>query len=302
MLGAIALVALTIGLFLPSLLVPSLVAGAVGGAGLYVLSSTLMVQALALMAGIAAPTAAVVLLVKRIRVLRDSVEDREMSSLHRLGGALLLFVRTTILSLAAVPFVVALLNHISYSLVLQQFRGVSALHLVPIGLVALYVFLYGSGNTVIGNARKILSMPLTVLWIAGVGVLAVVGYYYLSRTGNSGQVTGIEKEFRSLMENTFGVRPRIKEFMFGHPLFFAGIFIALRYRWGMVLLVVGTIAQLSMVDTFAHIHTPLLLSFIRVLLGLGIGLLLGFVAIAVWQVLERLWQRWGKKVLGDAGQ
>ncbi len=145
-------------------------------------------------------------------------------------------------------------------------------------------------------------MPLTVLWIAGVGVLAVVGYYYLSRTGNSGQVTGIEKEFRSLMENTFGVRPRIKEFMFGHPLFFAGIFIALRYRWGMVLLVVGTIAQLSMVDTFAHIHTPLLLSFIRVLLGLGIGLLLGFVAIAVWQVLERLWQRWGKKVLGDAGQ
>ncbi len=302
MLGAIALVALTIGLFLPSLLVPSLVAGAVGGAGLYVLSSTLMVQALALMAGIAAPTAAVVLLVKRIRVLRDSGEDREMSSLHRLGGALLLFVRTTILSLAAVPFVVALLNHISYSLVLQQFRGVSALHLVPIGLVALYVFLYGSGNTVIGNARKILSMPLTVLWIAGVGVLAVVGYYYLSRTGNSGQVTGIEKEFRSLMENTFGVRPRIKEFMFGHPLFFAGIFIALRYRWGMVLLVVGTIAQLSMVDTFAHIHTPLLLSFIRVLLGLGIGLLLGFVAIAVWQVLERLWQRWGKKVLGDAGQ
>ncbi|MFB9274581.1 DUF5693 family protein [Cohnella cellulosilytica] len=301
MLGAIALVALTIGLFLPSLRLLSLVVGAIGGAGLYVLSPTLMVQALALFAAIAAPTAAVVLLVKRIRTLRDSSGEPAMSPLHRLGGALLLFVRTTILSLAAVPLVVALLNHISYSLVLQQFRGVSILHLLPIALVALYVFLYGSGNTVVGNARKILSMPLTVLWIVGIGIIAAAGLYYLSRTGNSGQVTGIELKFRSLMENAFGVRPRTKEFLLGHPLFFAGIFVALRYRWGMVLLVLGTIAQLSMVDTFAHIHTPLLLSFIRVLLGLGLGLIIGLVAIGVWQVLERLWVRWGKRVLEDAG-
>jgi hypothetical protein len=301
MLGAIVLVALTIGLFLPSLMLPSLIAGAVGGAGLYVLSSTLMVQALALLAAIAAPTAAVVLLVKRIRVLRDGAGEQAMSPLHRLGGALLLFVRTTILSLAAVPLVVAMLNHISYSLVLQQFRGVSVLHLLPIALVALYVFLYGSGNTVVGNAKKILAMPLTVLWMAGVGVLAAVGYYYLSRTGNSGQVTGIELQFRSLMENTFGVRPRTKEFLLGHPLFIAGIFLALRYRWATVLLVAGTIAQLSMVDTFAHIHTPLLLSLIRVLLGLGLGLVIGLVAIAAWQVLERLWKRWGKRILEDAG-
>ncbi|MFC4599712.1 DUF5693 family protein [Cohnella hongkongensis] len=299
MLGAIALVALTIGLFLPSLTLPALAAGAVGGAGLYVLSSTLMVQALALLTAIAAPTAAVVLLVKRIRTLREGAGEQKMPPLHRLGGALLLFVRTSILSLAAVPFVVALLNHISYSLVLQQFRGVSVLHLLPIALVAIYVFLYGSGNTVVGNARKILSMPLTVLWIVGFGALAAVGYYYLSRTGNSGQVTDIERAFRSLMENTFGVRPRIKEFMLGHPLFFAGIFLALRYRWATVLLVAGTIAQLSMVDTFAHIHTPFLLSLVRGLLGIGLGLLLGLVAIGVWQVLERLWKRWGKRILED---
>lgn len=274
MLGAIALVALTFGLFIPSLLLPVIVVGGIGGAGLYVLSSTLMVQALALFAAIAAPTASVVLLIKRIRVLREGAGDQPITGWRRLGGAVLLLVRTTVLSLAAVPFVVALLNHISYSLVLQQFRGVSLLHMVPIGLVALYVFLYGSGDTVIGNARKILAMPLTVLWIAGVGILGAVGYYYLSRTGNAGQVTGIELQFRSLMENTFGVRPRIKEFMGGHPLFFAGIFLALRYRWAMVLLVAGTIGQLSMVDTFAHIHTPFLLSLIRVFLGLGIGVLI----------------------------
>ena len=301
MLGAISLVVLTIGLFLPSLVLPSWIAGAIGGAGLYVLSSTLMVQALALFTAIAAPTSAVVLLVKRIRALRDGAGDQPMSPLHRLGGALLLFVRTTILSLAAVPFVVALLNHISYSLVLQQFRGVNVLHLIPIALVTIYIFLYDSGNTVVGNARKILAMPLTVLWIVGVVVLAGVGYYYLSRTGNAGQVTGIEKQFRSIMENTFGVRPRFKEFLLGHPLFFAGIFLALRYRWAMVLLAAGTIGQLSMVGTFAHIHSPFLLSLIRGLLGLGLGLLIGLIGIGVWQLLERLWKRWGKRILEDAG-
>lgn len=291
-LGAFALCVLTLGLFLPSLIVPAIVMGSIGGAGLYVLNSTLLVQALALFTAIAAPTASVVLLIRRLRQLREDTETQPISGIRRLGGAVLLLVRTTILSLAAVPFMVALLNHITYTLVLQQFRGVSLLHIVPIGLVALYVFLYGSGNTVLGNAKKILSTPLTVLWIVGIGILGAAGMYYMTRTGNAGQVSGLEMQFRSILENTFGVRPRTKEFLLGHPLFFTGIFLALRYRWAMVLLIAGTIAQLSMVDTFAHIHTPLLLSLIRIFLGLGIGVLIGLVIIAAWQIAERLWSWW----------
>jgi hypothetical protein len=290
-LGAIALVALTFGLFVPSLLLPVIVAGSIGGAGLYVLNSTLMVQALALFAGIAAPTASVVLLIKRLRVLREAAGDQPIWGVRRLGGAVLLFVRTTLLTLAAIPFIVALLNHITYTLVLQQFRGVSLLHIVPIGLVALYVFLYGTGDSVLGNTKRILSMPLTVMWIVAIGIIGAAGMYYLTRTGNAGQVSGLELTFRSVLENTFGVRPRTKEFLLGHPLFFAGIFLALRYRWAMVLLIAGTIAQLSMVDTFAHIHTPLLLSIIRIFLGLGIGVLIGLVIIVAWQIGEMIWTR-----------
>jgi len=295
-LGAIALVALTIGLFIQSLLAIAFVLGTIGAAGLYVLNSNVMVQALALFVSIAAPTAAVVLLIKRVRELREGAENKPISASTRLGGTLLLFVRTTVLSFAAVPFVVAMLNHVTYSLVLQQFRGVSALHLVPIGLVAVYVFLYGSGNTVYGNAKRILEMPLTVVWIVALGALAAGGMYYLTRTGNAGQVSGLEMKFRSLLENAFGVRPRTKEFLLGHPLFFAGIFLALRYRWAMALVIAGTIAQLSMVDTFAHIHTPMMLSLIRVLLGLGLGLIIGLVGIAVWQIGEKIWAAWIKRM------
>ncbi|MFD0673690.1 DUF5693 family protein [Cohnella sp. GCM10027633] len=296
-LGAIALCAIMIGLFLPGVQVLAFIVGAIGSAALYVLSSSLMLQALSLFVGIAAPTTAVILLVKRLRELREGRDGGgQLSAARRLGGSLLLFARTTVLSLAAVPFIVAMLNDITYALVLEQYRGVSLLHLGPIALVALYVFLYGSGDTVIGNARRILAMPLTVLWIVAIGVLAVAGMYYLTRTGNEGQVSGLELQFRSLLENTFGVRPRTKEFMLGHPIFLVGIFLALRYRWAMALIIAGTIAQLSMVDTFAHIHTPLILSIIRVLLGLGLGAIIGLVGMAVWQVLEYAYKRWLKKL------
>ncbi|WEK53938.1 MAG: DUF5693 family protein [Candidatus Cohnella colombiensis] len=288
MLGAIALVALMIGLFIPVLTTISFVVGAVGAAGLYVLRPFIMEQALALFVGIAAPTVAVVFLVKKLNELRAS---SEMSVGKRLWGTALLFVRTTVLSLLAVPFIVALLNDITYNLVIQQFRGVSALHLIPIGLVAIYVLLYGSGQSPVGNAKRILAMPINVLWIVAIGIAGAAGYYYLSRTGNAGQVSGLELQFRSMLENLFGVRPRTKEFLLGHPLFIAGIFLALRYRWSMALIIAGTIAQLSMVDTFAHIHTPVILSGIRVLLGLGLGVIISIIVIVVWQLAEKLWRR-----------
>ncbi|TJY41922.1 hypothetical protein E5161_12030 [Cohnella pontilimi] len=287
MLGAIAMVATVAGMFLPSLISLVFVAGVVGGAGLYVLRPTLMVQALALFVAIAAPTAAVILLVRRLRATRGE----SLGVGRRLGSAVLLYIRTAILSMAAIPMVVAMLNHISYSYVLQQFRGVSLLHLGPIALVAAYVFLYGSGNTVTENARNILRMPLTVVWVVGFVVLAGAGYYYLTRTGNAGNVSSVELAFRSILENTFGVRPRTKEFLLGHPFMLLGIFLALRYRWATVLLVAGTIGQLSMVDTFAHIHTPLILSISRILLGLGLGLLIGFVLIAIYQAADKLRKR-----------
>jgi len=291
--GAAALVALTVGLFLPSLLVPVTALGAIGTAGVVALQSSLLDQALALFVAIAAPTASLVLVVRWLRAKRSRPGETAQSAASRLGKAVLLYAGTSVLSLAAVPFVAALLNDITYSLVLQQFRGVSLLHLAPIALVAVYVFLYGPGGSVKDNIRRILRMPITVLTVVAAVVIAGVGYYYLSRTGNSGQASGLELMFRSYLENTFGVRPRFKEFMLAHPIFLLGLFLALRYRWATVLMIVASIGQLSMVDTFAHIHTPLKLSAIRVLLGLGLGAAIGLIAICAWQIGEALWRRYG---------
>ncbi|PQP84561.1 hypothetical protein C0Q44_08395 [Paenibacillus sp. PCH8] len=289
--GAIAMIALMVSYFVPLLTLIAFVVTLVGSAGLFLLKPTLLEQGIALLVAIAAPTLAMVLAVRTVNYQQQRQPDA--SAGRRLKQTLVLYVRTSILSFLAVPFVIALLNSITYSLVINQFRGVSLLHFAPMGLVAIYIVFYrGSGSFSIKKIKEMLRMPINVLMVVLALVAAVVGYYYLSRTGNSGSVTPFEMFLRTTLEDTFGVRPRFKEFMLGHPLFIVGVFAALKYRKVIFVLVIATMGQLSMVDTFAHIHTPAVLSLIRGVMGLGLGLIFGIVAVGVWQVAEGCWKKW----------
>lgn len=293
-LGGVAFVALMVSYFVPSLTLAAFGIGLIGSAGLYVLKPVLLEQALALFVAISAPTIAMVLAIRKVQELRE--KHPKMPSGRRLTHTIVLYVKTSLLSLAAVPFVIALLNNITYSLVLNQFRGVSLLHLGPILLIAVYVFLY-RGDSVWEELKNWLRMPITVLWVAVAAVFGVAALYYLSRTGNAGTLLPGEATFRSFLENAFGVRPRNKEFLLAHPLFILGVFAAFRYRWALFALIVAVMGQLSMVDTFAHIHSPAVLSLIRGVLGLGLGLVFGLIAVLVWQIIERCWDKWSPRLL-----
>ncbi|WP_438348826.1 DUF5693 family protein [Paenibacillus sp. FA6] len=294
-LGAVAFVALLASYFIPLLTIPAFVIGMIGSAGLFILRPTMFEQALALLVAVSGPTIAMILAIRKLNEL--NVNDVEMKLSRRLTHTLVLYVKTAIISLSAIPFVVALLNNVTYQMVLEQFRGVSLLHFAPIALVALYVILYRGGN-LRQQMGTILRSRITVMGVIVVGIIGVVGLYYLSRTGNGGSVTSIEMTFRTLMEDTFGVRPRNKEFMMAHPIFLLGIFMSIKYRNAVYMMVVAVIGQLSMVDTFAHIHTPLTISLVRDLLGLGLGLIIGLIAIAAWQIAEGCWKRWSPLLKG----
>lgn len=287
--GAVALVALLVSIFVPPLTLLSFVLGLVGVAGLYVLRPHVMEQALALFAAISAPTIAMVFAVRKIDRLHEV--GQTMSTGRRLAHSILLFLRTSAMSLMAVPFIIALLHHVTYQLVLDQFRGVSLLHLAPIALTALYVLFYRK-NSAFGSVGKIMRMPVTIAMVVIVAIAGVAGLYYLSRTGNSGSASSLEIAFRNLLENTVGVRPRTKEFLLGHPILIAGIFVALKYRHAIYVLIIASIGQLSMVDTFAHIHTPVWISLVRDLLGIGFGIIVGLVFVLLWQIIERCWKKW----------
>ena len=292
-LGAVAFIALLISYFASPFTLLAFIVGLLGSAGLFVLKPALLEQALALFVSISAPTIAVVLAIRKVEELRNN--NASISTGRRVAHSVVLYFKTAIISLAAVPFIIALLNNITYSLVITQFRGVSLLHLAPIMLIALYVFLY-LGKSIWQELQNWLKTPITLLWVVLFVVLAGAAFFYLSRTGNGGALLPGEAQLRSFLENNFGVRPRNKEFLFAHPIFLAGVFAAFRYRKALYAMIIVVIGQLSMVDTFAHIHTPMVLSLIRGLLGLGLGLIVGFVLLLVWYIVERCWDRWSPRL------
>jgi hypothetical protein len=292
--GAVAFIALLVSYFAFPFTLLAFILGMIGSAGLYVLKPALMEQGLALLVSISAPTIAVVLAIRKVEEMQGGSISTNVG--RRIAHSLVLYFKTALISLAAAPFIIALLNNISYSLVITQFRGVSLLHLIPIMLIALYVFLY-LGKSVWQELQNWLKTPITLLWVVLFVVLAGVAYFYLSRTGNGGTLLPGEAQLRSFLENNFGVRPRNKEFLFAHPVFLAGVFAAFRYRKALYAMIIVVIGQLSMVDTFAHIHTPMVLSLIRGVLGLGLGLIVGFILLLVWYIVERCWDRWSPRLL-----
>lgn len=183
--------------------------------------------------------------------------------------------------------VVALLSNRDFMLRIDQFAGVKVAHLIPILLLAA---LFTGAITwrrdtwpaqkrkLIETYRSILANPM-LMWqaVLAVVLLGVVGMMVM-RSGNEGlEVSGLELRLRSLLDRVLLVRPRTKEFLIGYPALLAGIAFALRGRRRIAapLVVVGAIGLVSALNTFCHIHTPLIISGLRVVNGAVVGTLVG---------------------------
>ncbi|MCR8645064.1 DUF5693 family protein [Paenibacillus sp. N1-5-1-14] len=295
LLGGVALIALTLSYFVPSLTLLMFVIGLLGAGGLRILSESLYSQGFALGVSICAATLSVIL---AIRTVNNG--GAKWARGNRVLFTTWMLVRTSLISLIGAFYLIALLNQVKYFLVLEQFRGVSMLHLVPIALAGIYVLLFNEKMTSaqrMQRIREILKSKISVLAIVLVGIALAAVYYYLSRTGNAGTTSSLERTFRAFLENTLGVRPRTKEFLIAHPLFILGGYLALKYKHAIYLLAVGVVGQLSIIDTFAHLHTPLEISGIRIVYGLMFGFLIGLVLIVVWEIALRSWRKWGAPLL-----
>ncbi len=106
----------------------------------------------------------------------------------------------------------------------------------------------------------------------------VIMVIYLLRTGNSVPelVSSWEIKLREGLEALLKVRPRTKEFLLGHPLMFLLLYFGYAQK-RLPLLLLGIIGQISVVNTYAHLHTPpLRISLIRTFHGLWLGILLRY--------------------------
>ena len=212
----------------------------------------------------------------------------------------------SLITAIGISYVIGLLTARTFMVHTSQFLGIKAQHAIPLLLVsaaALFGGVPAAGETLKAfteraarSYRNAMSEPArfgTLLF--GLVVLAALALV-IARTGNDAGVgvSGSELKMRAILDRLMPVRPRTKEFLVGHPAFVLGIcwWLRGRKRFAIPAFVIGSLGQVSLLNTFCHIHTPVIISAWRDLIGLILGSILG---LGIFFVLEKVAHRVGAK-------
>ena len=250
-----------------------LVAGLAVWALLLMWSPVLAAKLMALAGAAVFPSLGILLVLRR-----DRQPWGDRLSAGQLLRAVWLLLILSAFTLAGAMIMSALLAAPSFMLNLDGFVGVKAAHLIPLALVPFILWLrenerYTLLTDMVNSSIRLWQLVAGLILLAGLAV-------YILRTGNEslGTVSSLEMQIRQYLDRILSVRPRTKEFLIGHPIMLVQLYYG--YRFSMFpLLLAGMIGQISLINTYAHIHTPLLVSLLRSFHGLWIGIVLGAVAI-----------------------
>lgn len=235
-----------------------------------------------LFTGIAVPTLAVFVLI-------ESFEEKRV-----LSGIGLAFL----LSFAGAGIIAQGMYHWLFVLRIEQYFGVKVALTLPLLFVLLYLFrrrlLGGSIQDVLLGGLK----RFEVLILAFLGVAFVL---YLMRSGNFPLLGAgeLENRMRVLLERVLFARPRTKEFLIGYPaLWLLASFTKRRLRpvYQLVLWLGVTVGFVTFLNSFCHLHTPLLFILLRFANAFLLSFPVFFVyllAITLGLFLWRTVGRWG---------
>lgn len=197
----------------------------------------------------------------------------------------------TLISLAGALLLAAVGSDTEALLAISPFKGVAATLVVP---PALFLFHYALRykrpaqwvRDLWNQPVRLRDVVLTLFAGAALGLVVL-------RRGNFPIIGASEAELalRSWLADLF-VRPRFKELL-GHPLAVLGLTSGTWPAWIRAgLLTGGVVAQASILNSFSHYHTPLVVSFQRTVIALVLGLLLGLLLTAAARAAVWLGRRW----------
>ena len=206
-----------------------------------------------------------------------------------------------VISYAGAAYLSGSLADTEYLLEVNIFRGIKLTFILPIILVAIgflqrFDVFDGKMDDTEGfleQLKRLLNVPVKVKTLLGLFVVLVAAVVFVARSGHTMgmPVSATELKLRAFLEQAMYARPRTKEFMIGHPAFLLAAMAWFR-KWPtmvlFVLVMVATIGQGSMVETFAHMRSPILMSTAR---GLG-GLVLGAGIGAICMILVDMWLKY----------
>lgn len=221
--------------------------------------------------------------------------------------------RTFLCSMVGGLFLGAILTDTRFFLEMDIFRGVKLAFILPPLLIAVvYLTRFNLFPGVDADDSRhlwqkllnVLDYPAYIKTILAFAAVGAVAYVFVGRSGHSDgvPVPDIEIKLRRFLETAMFARPREKEFLIGHPAFMMAVLFLYRgwprfMHFGMV--VAATIGQGSLVETFAHMRTPVLMSAVRGVDGLLLGVVLGIFAVVGMQVLQTLTFLLGRRLHTD---
>lgn len=188
---------------------------------------------------------------------------------------------------------VGLFDDLSYLMQIQLFRGIKIAFILPL-LLILYGFYYLNRGFPwrLKDIIEVLHEPICFKHLLLGGTLLLAAFIYLARTGNFPllPVPELEILFREYLEGFMVFRPRFKEFLVGHPLFLLSMFFSSNRKVLPLLLLFGSIGQLSIMNSFAHLHTPLLVTLWRTGAGLLLGIPIGLLLLFLFNMGSHVWE------------
>jgi len=205
--------------------------------------------------------------------------------------AIHLFINVSLVTCIGALFVTGILSSTNFMLKIDIFRGVKLSLALPI--VIAFVLLYG-------RERSYFSTSLHRLWhkrlelrhlFAGITIGVLFVLIILRSSNRISFMLPFEQSIRNLLEKLFFARPRFKEFLLGHPLMLLGLYLyplasqakKIKFR---PFIILGLIGQVSIINTFAHIHSPITICLFRTFNGLILGILSGIILISLTKALH----------------
>ena len=203
-----------------------------------------------------------------------------------LKESILAFLKICVISFGGVLTIIGSISRTNFALGIDLFLGVKVATVVPIILVLAYL-IYREHKFDYKYYKGVLDKKISYGALIVIGLLAIALYVYVSRTGNTGTATAFERSFRQFLDNVLGVRPRTKEFLIAYPVLLALLYYGYKERY-IVAVIFAVIGPISLVNTYAHIHTPVVISLIRSAYGIIFGIIIGLILIGVIKLISRV--------------
>lgn len=216
---------------------------------------------------------------------------------------------STLIALFGGVYIGSIMARTDYFLEIELFTGVKLSLLLPVMLITLYIALeyikikakQAKQNFLIEMKEEsllLLRQPIQMKHGILIGIIAIIGYIYIARSGHESevQVMQIEIVVRNFLERVLIARPRNKEFLIAFPIIILGITykgwfekLKLEVKYVMYLLLagMGMIGFTAITNTFSHIRTPIYLSVVRTIISMGASIVVAFIAwcgirIMIW--------------------